>query len=260
MPRIELIPEVLYQPGDPYHWEYDNLPLKNIIRREHLINVALDNVIAQMRDAIGTQGSMANRLNQSMDQDGSLKTDAVDDTLHSIEAHEDTELYVRMTRDQSDKLDIIAEEANSFWITVDTDSSSGPTQIVFDTGNLEIAASTSITPRIEAPNVLKFDLAFPPAAAHGHSYGVVPVPEDPGLPDYINYNIGAESFIEDSLRIYINGVRIFADAEVYVPEHLVDDLWVLMSFAADCTTGTFQLSRAISADDDIRVDFDTTYV
>lgn len=255
-----MIPEVYYRATDPYHWEIDNLPLRNIIRREDLINSSLDNVLNQMKNAIGTSGSVANRLNQSLADNGSLIADAVDEAQHSIEAHTDSELYVRMTREQSDKLDLVAEEANSFWISVDTDSSSGPITVDFNDGNLEIAASTSITPRIEAPNVLKFDLAFPAAAAHGHSYGVIPVPEDSGFPDYINYNVGRDSFVEDSLRVYINGVRIFADAEIYVPGHLVDSPWTLMSFTSDYTSGTFQLSRAIDPDDDIRIDFDIAYV
>ena len=49
MPRIELIPEVLYQPQDPYHWEVDNLPLKNILRRQNLINLSVDNILEQIR-------------------------------------------------------------------------------------------------------------------------------------------------------------------------------------------------------------------
>ena len=77
MPRIELIPEVKYNPLDPIHHYYDNLPLENILRRINLINLALDDVILQMRDAIGTQGSLANRLNQSIESDGSLKKQAI---------------------------------------------------------------------------------------------------------------------------------------------------------------------------------------
>ena len=103
MPRIELIPEVLYQPNDPYHWEIDNLPLKNIITRQNLINLALDDVLEEMRDAIGTAGSVANRLNQSIEQDGSLKATAIDATLHNIEDHTDGSAFVRMSSAQSAK-------------------------------------------------------------------------------------------------------------------------------------------------------------
>ena len=72
MPRIELIPEVLYQPQDPYHWEVDYVPLKNMLRRQNLINLSVDNILEQIRDAIGTQGSLSNRLNQSIEEDGTL--------------------------------------------------------------------------------------------------------------------------------------------------------------------------------------------
>ena len=143
MPRIELIPEVLYQPQDPYHWEVDNLPLKNILRRQNLINLSVDNILEQIRDAIGTQGSLSNRLNQSIEEDGTLKTTAINNAMHSIEDHEDTEDYVRMTKVQSDKLDLISDEANNLSFQINTDGSSS---ILFDAGVVEIQSSNSVVP------------------------------------------------------------------------------------------------------------------
>ncbi len=255
MPRIELIPEVLYGPDDPIHWETDNMPLKAILRRVNLVNFAVDNILEQLRDAIGTQGSVANRLNQSIDEDGNLKTEAVDETLHSIEAHEDTDDYVRMTRPQSEKLDLIADEAKDVSIEVFT---SDDDSIVFSEGVLKIKPSSTVTPSFESPDVLKLNFAFPVEAAHQHYYGLDPVSVNLMTPDYTNYKVNsvASEYVEDSLRVYINGIRIYQDVEVYVPGASMDDDWTLTSFEATPEDGVFELSRAITEDDIIRVDFD----
>ena len=259
MPRIELIPEVLYQPQDPYHWEVDNLPLKNILRRQNLINLSVDNVLEQIRDAIGTQGSMANRLNQSINPDGSLKTSAIDEAMHSIEAHEDTDDYVKMTKAQSDKLNLISDEATNLSIQVDTDGSSS---VLFDGGVVEIRSSNSVMPIITAPNILTFELGFPVAAAHQHYYNATPIAANLMDPDYINYLVdsGPSEFVDESLRVYINGVRIFEGVEVYAPGPLADDPWTLLSFAANPLTGEFFLSSAISEDDIIKIDYDISFI
>lgn len=258
MPRIELIPEVYYQPNDPYHWEIDNLPLKNIVRRQNLINLALDNVIEQMTNAIGTQGSLSNRLNQSIDEDGNLKSDAIDQALHSIEEHQDSVDYVRMSKAQSDKLDLVADEATNFGLLVNAD---GSNQVAFDAGYVRIEPSATVTPVIESPNILKFNLGFPISAAHQHFYGLIPVAANLITPDYINYKVNsvATPYIEGSLRVYINGVRIFEDAEVYVPGALITDPWTLLSYTPDYQNGLFVLSAAISDEDVIRVDFDISF-
>ena len=259
MPRIELIPDVYYQPQDPYHWEVDNLPLKNIIQRQNLINLSVDNVLEQIRDAIGTQGSMANRLNQSINADGTLKTSAINNAMHSIEDHEDTDDFVRMTKVQSDKLDTIAEDATNLSIQVDTDGSSS---VLFDAGVVEIQASSSITPIVVAPNVLKFNLGFPVEAAHQHFYGATPVSVNLMDPDYINYTVDSapSPFVDGSLRIYVNGLRIFEDVDVYAPGPLADDAWTLLSYTSDAINGAFVLSSAISEDDVIRIDYDISFV
>lgn len=259
MPRIENLPEVLYQPNDPIHWEIDNLPLKNILRRIDLVNMAVDNALEQIREATGTQGSMANRLNQSINEDGSLKTAAIDAALHSIEEHEDTDDYVRMTKSQSDKLDLVASEATDITIQVDNDGSAA---VLFDEGLIEIQASDTITPIVEAPNIVKFDLNFSVEAIHAHHYGLTPVHANLITPDFTNYKVNslATPYIEDSLRVFINGVRIFDGTGIYVPGPLVEDEWVLIHFTPDHEAGTFELSEAITEDDVIRIDFDIALV
>ncbi len=259
MPRIELIPEVLYGPLDPIHWEIDNLPLKAILRRQDLINLALDNVIEQMRDAIGTQGSLANRLSQSIEANGDLKTSAVDEAMHSIEAHEDTDDYVRMTREESDKLEDIADNATNVSLKIYTDNTTFNT---FTEGVFTIKPSTTVTPSFEAPNIMKLHLAFPEEAAHQHYYGVTPVNADEGDPDFINYKVSntdpVTAFIEGSLKVYINGIRIFEEDEIYVPGPTVEASWTLLKFTSDAEAGLFELSAALSEDDIIRIDFDVS--
>jgi hypothetical protein len=259
MPRIELVPEVLFGPNDPYHWEIDNLPLKNILTRQQLINLALDNVIGEMRDAIGTQGSMANRLNQSINADGSLKVSAINAAMHTMDDHTDTDNYVRMTKDQSDKLDLIQDEATDVTVTVYTDDT---TFVDFTEGSVVFKASTTVTPSVESPNIIKFNMAFPEEAAHRHYYGLTPVDVNLMTPDYINYKVNSvpSAYVEGSLRVCINGVRIFTDAEVYVPGSLANDPWTLLSFTEDASNGLFELSSAITEDDIIRIDFDISLV
>ena len=118
MPQIDLITPVYYNPDDPYYYLYDHLPLCNIIARQNLINLALDNVIQQMTDAVGTQNTVANRLNQSINPDGSLITAAVDATMHTMADHPYTSTSVRKTADQSSKLDLIADSATNLGINV----------------------------------------------------------------------------------------------------------------------------------------------
>lgn len=255
MPRIELIPEVYHGANDPYHWELDNLPLKNIITRQNLINLALDDVLEEMRDAIGTAGSVANRLNTSLKPNGDLKDTAIDAALHSIEEHTDGSNYVRMTAAQSAKVDLIADEATDLSLTVNSD---GSNNVVFNSGTVKIEPSSTVTPSIEAPNILKLHMTFPTSAAHQHNYGKTPVHVNLVTPDFINYKVNsvASEYIDDSLRVFINGVRIFEDDDVYVPGALVDDPWTLLSFTSDSTNGTFELSAAITDDDIIKVDYD----
>jgi len=254
MPRIELIDVPLFGPSDPIHWNTENMPLRSLMTRQNLINLALDDVIQQMRDAIGTQNTVANRLNQSINANGSLKAQAIDNALHSMDDHTDSTNFVRMTAAQSAKLDLIADEATDLTLQV-TD---GSATVVFDAGNVLFQPSDTVSMSVTAPNILKFNLAFPASAAHQHFYGLEPVHSDIVEPDYTNYKVNAipSPFIEGSLRVYVNGVRIFADDAVYVPGSMVEDAWTLLSLTPDHDAGTFELSAALSDEDIIRIDFD----
>ena len=66
MPRIELIPEVLYDGLHPYNYNYDNLPLRNILDRQTIMNLAIDLNSDILRDSVGSAGTLANRLSQTI--------------------------------------------------------------------------------------------------------------------------------------------------------------------------------------------------
>jgi hypothetical protein len=244
----------MYAPNDPYFWEVDNIPITNLVRRENLINMALDNVIEEMRDAIGDQGSMANRLNQSLDQDGSLKTTAVDEALHSIEEHTDSEDYVRMTAAQAAKLDLVDDLATSLYLQVDI----GSDEYEFKSGPVKFIPSSTVTFSLVESNQIQCNMAFPVDAAHRHFYNVTPVSVNLVTPDYINYQVDsyATPYVEDTLRVYVNGMRLNPDVAIYVPGYDDVNSWTLLSYTPDYENGTFAFSAAIAESDIVSIDYD----
>jgi hypothetical protein len=259
--RPENIEVPLFGPNDPYHYQYDNLPLKNLLRRQALITSALNNLDQITNDAVGTQGTLANRLNQSLNADGSLMVGAIDDALHSIEAHEDTDTYVRMLKAESDKLSGIASGATDVTILIQEDPDAEDPITEFDAGPVQFQSSSSVTFEVTSPNIVKAHLGFPLEAAHRHYYDITPVHSDTVDPDYINYKVNSSStaYVEGSLRVYINGVRLSSSEQLYVPGAVVNDPWTLMKFTPDAEAGTFALSEEISEDDVLRIDYDIAF-
>jgi len=258
VPRIDLIPETLYQAMQPYHVDYDNLPLTNILERQSIINAAVDVNTALLRDAIGTQGTLDNRISQSLNQDGSLKASAMNTASHSIAFHSDgsdgSNDYVRMLEDERDKLTLVSDEASALSLKVRTAS----TDVDFIDDIVEFQASDTITWEVESPSVVKAHMAFTSSAAHRHYYGLTPVHVNLVTPDYTNYQTTSTStaFVSGSLRVFINGVRIYSDDTVYVPDATVS-AWTATSFTPAPASGTFALNRAITVNDVIRIDFNT---
>lgn len=270
MPELEKYPVPLYNPLHPYHWEYDNLPLEALKLRDEVINGQVDINSGILMDAAGNQGTVANRLNQSMNEDGSLMDTAIDEALHNIAEHEDgsktltteelddlNELgyvvsnpvpFVRMLNAERAKLALIADEATNMTIQVETPSNI----VLYEEGPLTLAESESISWSVSG-NEIKANMNFPAEAAHRHYYDLEPVTED-----YLTFQVTSVStpYLEDSLRVYINGVRLSSSGEVYVPGADISDTWTLNSFTPDHEAGTFELSAAITAADIIRIDFD----
>jgi len=279
MPDLGQFEVPKYQPGQPYHYEYDNLPLKTLAHRDEVINSTVDIHAGILENTAGTQGTLANRLNQSIDEDGNLKSTAIDQADHNIAYHADgnrtvnpSELtnyqslgfpsltnpveFVRMLATERYKLADIQDQATNLTIDVET---IGDGTITFGDGSLpllNLAESTTISWSFESPNVIKADLKYSLEFAHHHYYEIVPV-----TVDYQNYLTTplSTAFIEGSLRVYINGVRLNSISPVMVPNYDHTSYTANM-FTPDYTGGTFALDVAIDSTDVIIIDFDTTLI
>lgn len=261
MPQINLIPEVLYEPDSPYHYHYDNIPLRNILARISLVNIQTDQNAEAIRGTSGTTGSLKNRLDFSLEDDGSLKKSSVDASMHSIANHEDGLgsdgiEYVRMTLNERASLLSLVESGPRLTIQVDDE----PT---LSSGNVEFRSSSTIAFSLEAPNVVRAHNNLPPDVAHRHSYGLTPAHQSPGSEDWQNFLTTSLStpYIEGSLRVYINGVRL--NSENYVPifdGSSTPSSWMLFSVSdEDPENGSFQLNAPMPyPHNNIRIDFDTS--
>lgn len=257
MPRIGLITPVYHVPSNPYHADYDNLPLRNIVERQNLINNAVDNLTELMQEGKGTQGSIANRIAQSIDENGDLIPGSMDSSMHSVGAHTDGiwdgTNYVRMQEVERVKLDAISDGATALSIKFDTIS----TTVTFSDETVYFQNSDCVSWNVVAPNTIQALTAFPSTAAHQHFYDIVPT-----TTNYINYD-APTAFMEDSLRVYINGIRVPAasagSSYVYNASIGPSGSWALTNFTAVPLSGTFALNRAINAADVIVIDFDQSF-
>jgi hypothetical protein len=165
-----------------------------------------------------------------------------------------------MLRSESDKLSLIADEATNLSIDIQTDDL-GDDIVSFASGILKLIPSTTINWSVVSPNKLKANMVFPAEAAHKHYYDQTPVHENLISPDYINFKVNSvvTPFIEGSLRVYVNGVRLTTTG-IYVPGAIPTDSWTLLSFTPDAVDGTFALSTALSSEDIIRIDYDISFI
>jgi len=259
MPDIDKIPEVKYKATDPYHFSFDNVPLEGILQRQDVMNSAIDNNSQQIRDAIGTEGTINNRISKSLKDNGDLITAAVDTALHSIEKHTDTDDFVRMTSSERDKLDLISDEATSLKLQFNTVS----TTPLFEDVTVEFIDSDTTAWALEGSNKIRLDLAFPSTAVRNHFYDLTPVNVNLGVPDYTNYKTTSTNtaFIDDTLRVTINGIRLTDGTGIYVPPSTgPSGTWILTYFSVvDATIGTFSFNRALDPSDIIRIDFDSEF-
>lgn len=261
MPNINSIPEVLYEPNQPYHYLYDNLPLRNILTRIGLVNIQVDTNADLIRGAAGTAGSIDERLNASLEGDGSLKTSAVDSVAHGIGNHTDGQgadgvEYVRMKAEERDKLKNVQSEANRLVVEVEDSYPTVGDNVTISDGTVRLRGSSSIFMDFEAPDVVRFHSAFPPDTAHRHHYGVKPA----NSPDYTNFSVTtlATSYMEGTLRVYVNGVRLYSDP-VPVPNSDASSFVPTSVASENPADGTFSLNRALSESDVVRVDFNESF-
>ena len=268
MPNINSIPEVLYQADQPYHYHYDNLPLKNILTRIGLVNIQVDTNSDILRGACGSVGSLNSRLDVSLNDNGTIKETAVDATEHNIAHHTDGEKdgtsYVRMLLEERSKLDLIESQANKLFIQVEDTLPTVGSFVTIDSGILKFKNSSTIFFDFIAPDTIKAHSLFPADYAHRHHYDLTPAYTS-SPPDYINYKTTSlgTSFVEGSLKVYVNGIRI-TSSPVLIPNMSSYSgsavTWKLLSLASqDYKNGTFALSATITASDVIRIDFDEKF-
>jgi hypothetical protein len=282
MPDISLIPEVKYEPLQPYHWIYDNKPIENLLLSLDSVNAAVEWNTQAITQALGSAGTLAARLNQSLEENGNLKATAIDTALHNIAAHADGSVsmtpseislvdpddtyslptivpFVRMLDAERAKLMLISPGATALKMEFYSDAISST--LLFEDETIEFIDSDTIIWSIESANKIKASMAFPASAAHEHYYDEIPVPAvvPPNYQDY-KVNSIATPFVEDSLRIYINGVRLTEGTSVYVPDYSTTPTYTLVTYSSDYASGTFSLDVALTSSDVIRIDYDLSLV
>ena len=241
MPEIENIPVPLFEPLDPYHYHVDNRPILGLIDRLFYLNAQVDIDANILRDSIGTAGTLAVRLNQSLNDDGTLKTLAVDAALHSIAEHIDGGGYVRMETGERNKLSLIEAQATNLHIDVETIS----TDIAWpdDGGStLNIKPSDTITWRTDGSGALLADSAVSLTVQAIHHYDITPV-----IVSGVNYKTTSinTAYKAGTLRVYVDGLRLTTTPTIG-------------GFSFSETTpasGTFALNTTIGSSV-LRIDFD----
>jgi hypothetical protein len=263
MPNLELIPVPIFQPMTPYHHLADQIPIDALVTRINMVNGQVENDSQILRDSIGSAGTLSNRLNKSLEDDGSIKSVAIDNALHKISEHLDSDGFVRMTTGERSKLSLIDSGATNFGLSFTTISGI----LGFDYGNLNIKGSDTVTWRYQG-GYMYADNAFPASVRHTHYYGINPVPVNLMSPDYKNYKTTSIStpYQTGSLRVYLNGIRLSQNASVDVPIYNgTDYVPTTYSFTEGVdddgivTDGTFVLSDAITLSDVLVIDFDVLY-
>lgn len=279
MPDIDNIEIPLYQPNQPYHYSVDNIPFDAIKSRENLINNAVELSNTALTNAAGTAGTLDTRLDQSLQENGNLISTAVDTALHNIGAHvdgnftvSDSELstyqvsyplvenpvpFVRMLLAERTKLAGIANGATD--ITIDFVTPTGNINIT--SGLVTFQSSTTINWYVDSgTKTVQAELSTVYSNPHKHYDNIIPVSKYL-TPDYKSYNTGITTpFVPDSLKVYLNGVRIFPGASVYYPSFSDAPVLKLNSFTEDSGSLGFVLLNPITEDDIIFVDFEVSLV
>lgn len=270
----------LYKSSDPYHYDFDNKPIKSLAQRDKVLMGLISRVTKILKDAAGDLGDLSTRLNQSIDPLGNLKLSAIDESNHNIANHVDgrkeitdeelsyyTSLgynitknpkFIRIVQEERDKLSRIEAEANNIKISVKQDSDDH----IFENGIVKIENSDTIECVLTTDNSLKFNSKFPVEVAHRHYYNVDPISNN-----YKDYIInGIPKFKEGSLRVYVNGFRIQGcssdcankNFSSYPTLYTGSAVWRSIYFVENSDTASFSLSTSLNPTDEIIVDYDIT--
>lgn len=242
MPNIAGMPITKYQPLWPYHHYYDNLPIEDIEDQIFVVNAQVDLNEEAIEGSIGTAGTLANRLSQSLEDDGSIKATAIDDALHSIAEHLDDDGYVRMTDTERSKLNLIQSEATNVSVAVEGVSTTYVWPAIHNT--LKLVDSDTITWRVELDGEEVYaDTAWSKSLVVLPSYNIKPIQVSGATYKTTSVNTAYKS---GSLRVYINGLRL----------NLTELIGGYKYTETDPTTGTFTLNKSLGSSDIMRIDFD----
>ena len=258
MPNIGNLVDVQYSALDPYYYQVDNRPLATMFSKLQLVNSATDANIAELLSAAGDAGTLTARLAVSLDSTGNFSSAAIDATMHSIAAHTDADGFVRMTEDERTKLASTAVDANFIQFHFTTISTSPFSDVTFDNGTVNIEPSSTVKWVVEGTvgdQIVKAEMNLPPELTHIHIYDDIPEHYDVYYPDWKTFRV-PRTFLDTTLRVYINGIKLSESSNVYVPQYGGIGTWRIISFTYDVDTLIFTLSQSITASDILRIDFD----
>lgn len=240
MPNLPPIQK--YAALQPYHHYYDNLPIEDIEDQIFRVNAQVDLTANAVEESIGNVGSLAVRLNVSLEDNGDLKTSAIDSALHSIAEHTDGDGYVRMTDDERSKLTLIDSEATNLMIEIESISTTMTWPNVDQTFSL--ANSDTIAWRYDSNRVYA-DTTFAKSLITIPSYDIKPIPISSDTV-FKTTSVNTE-YKAGTLRVYINGLRLTKSPKTIGGFSYTE---------TNPTIGTFTLNKPIVSGDIIRIDFD----
>lgn len=241
MPNLDSVPITKYQPLHPYHHFFDNLPIEDIETQIFVVNSQVDNNQNQIENSIGSTGSLAGRLNKSLEDSGALKATAIDDALHSIGEHLDAGGFVRMTDAEQAKLSLVDSSATNLSIELDTISTTLVWPDVSTT--FRLADSDTIEWRIDSGQVFA-DTTFAKSLITIPSYDITPI--STGGVNYKTTSVST-AYKAGTLRVYINGLRLTETGPT------IGGFYYAETTPA---SGTFALNKVVDGSDILRIDFD----
>lgn len=293
MPNLNNLGVPRYESGHPYHYTFDNAPLEVLEQRDVLINDQVDAQGLILQDSAGNMGTLTNRLFQFVDEDGNLKTTAMDDAEHSIAAHTDGDGFVRMTDAERAKLTTIDSNANEVTFTFEgLDETDTEVSVTVDSGEITFASSSDVQLRIASGPIISAEILNYPRA-HIHFYEIVPTID---TLDDRRYNINFGDLLEESdpldgtlqnkfkpesVAVYVNGIRLNQTTAIFHPsvnsvtltptdddysipaETVIVKDWILNKFTVLETEDEFEqpafavvLDQALNTGDVIFLDFE----
>lgn len=160
MADLSKIPIRYFEQVDPYGFVVDNRPLRDLESRIDLVNSDITGLSNTLSDAAGDTGSLANRLNVSLEDDGSIKAAAI--PAHDLHIHADSGDFVKMTSEERTKLSGVSTSASNFGLSINQGQAKRDEVV-----NIEESASIKIH---ETSSGIQFYSIVPTSYYHLH-YG-----------------------------------------------------------------------------------------